>query len=84
VPAMMLSSTSSSTLASKTSPTSIFLDKETLSLFGVLKAEKAATLNDLPNHPIMQKWWLHMRDIMETNPDNSPLSIPLTEVFYLP
>ena len=63
---------------------SIFLDKETLSLFGVLKAEKAASLDDLPNHPVMQKWWLYMRDIMETNPDNSPVSVPLTEIFYLP
>ena len=63
---------------------SIFLDKETLSLFGVLKAEKAAALDDLPSHPVMQKWWLYMGDIMESNPDNSPVSVPLTEVFYLP
>ncbi len=63
---------------------SIFLDKETLSLFGVFKAEKATALEDLPNHAVMQKWWLYMRDIMETNPDNSPVSVPLTEIFYLP
>jgi len=25
-----------------------------------------------------------MKDIMETNPDNSPVSVPLKEVFYLP
>jgi len=63
---------------------SIFLDKETLSLFGVLKAEKAAALDDLPSHPVMQKWWLYMGDIMESNPDNSPVSVPLAEVFFLP
>jgi L-rhamnose mutarotase len=40
-------------------------------------------LDDLPNHPVMKKWWAYMKDIMETNPDNSPLSIPLKNVFHL-
>ena len=63
---------------------SIFLDDTTNSLFGVLKAEDPLQLNNLPQHPVMQKWWKHMGDIMESNPDNSPVSIPLEEVFYLP
>jgi L-rhamnose mutarotase len=63
---------------------SIFLDAETNSLFGVLKAENPATLNNLPAEPVMQRWWAYMKDIMESNPDNSPVSIPLQEVFYLP
>lgn len=63
---------------------SIFLDGTTNSLFGLLKIDKIELLNHLPEHPIMQKWWLFMKDIMESNPDNSPLSIPLNEVFYLP
>ena len=41
-------------------------------------------LDELPNEPIMKKWWDYMKDIMETNEDNSPVSIPLKEVFYLP
>jgi len=41
-------------------------------------------LDLLPQQPIMKKWWAHMKDIMETNPDNSPVSIPLENVFYLP
>lgn len=61
----------------------IFLDESTNSLFGTLKIEDAQLLNDLPAHPVMQKWWLYMKDIMESNPDNSPVSIPLKEVFYL-
>ena len=32
----------------------------------------------------MQKWWAYMKDIMETNADNSPVSTSLEEVFYLP
>jgi L-rhamnose mutarotase len=63
---------------------SIFLDKTTNSLFGVLKAADPKALDNLPAHPVMQKWWAYMKDIMESNPDNSPVSIPLTEVFYLP
>ena len=62
---------------------SIFLDPATLDLFGVMKAADLHALDDLPKHPVMQKWWAYMKDIMESNPDNSPVSIPLTEVFYL-
>ena len=63
---------------------SIFLDKDTNSLFGVLQAEDPRALDKLPEQPVMKKWWAYMKDIMETNPDNSPVSIPLKEVFYLP
>jgi L-rhamnose mutarotase len=63
---------------------SIFLDETTNSLFGVLKAEDPALLNNLPSHAVMQKWWKYMGDIMESNADNSPVSVPLEEVFYMP
>lgn len=63
---------------------SIFLDEKTNNLFGVLKANDLKSLENLPQHPVMQKWWNYMKDIMETNPDHSPVSIPLKEVFYLP
>lgn len=63
---------------------SIFLDETTNSLFGVLKAEDPKALDELSSNPVMQKWWAYMKDIMDSNPDNSPVSIPLEEVFYLP
>ena len=63
---------------------SIFLDKETNILFGVMNAESQSALDKLPSEPVMQKWWAYMKDIMESNHDNSPVSIPLKEVFYLP
>lgn len=63
---------------------SIFLDAETNILFGILKVDNQARLDELPNHPVMKKWWAYMKDIMETNADNSPVSVPLKEVFYLP
>lgn len=62
---------------------SIFLDEETNYLFGVLKINNPDAMNDLPNHPVMQKWWAYMKDIMDSNPDNSPVSVPMKEVFYL-
>ena len=63
---------------------SIFLDETTNCLFGTLKIENAGNLDRLPAHPVMQKWWACMKDIMESNSDNSPVSIPMKEVFYLP
>ena len=63
---------------------SIFLDDETGYLFGVLKIPDRKKLDELPSHPVMKKWWAYMKDVMESNPDNSPISIPLQEVFYLP
>ena len=62
---------------------SIFLDEETNDLFGILKIEDSKQLDELPKHPVMKKWWAYMKDIMESNADNSPVSVPLKEVFYL-
>jgi L-rhamnose mutarotase len=62
---------------------SIFLDEETNILFAVLKTDDADALDKLSLAPVMQQWWSYMKDIMQTNEDNSPVSIPLEEVFYL-
>ena len=40
-------------------------------------------MDDLPSHPVMRRWWAHMADIMETNPDGSPVAVPLETVFHL-
>mgnify|MGYP000710340688 CR=1 FL=1 len=63
---------------------SIHLDPETNLLIGVLTRPADHTMDNLPNHPVMQKWWAHVADIMETAPDNSPLAMSLTRVFHLP
>jgi L-rhamnose mutarotase len=63
---------------------SIFLDETTNSLFGVLTAENPKALDNLPLHAVMQKWWAYMGDIMASNADNSPVTVPLKEVFYMP
>jgi L-rhamnose mutarotase len=63
---------------------SIHLDEETGILFGVLWRTEDHKMGDLPNHPVMQKWWAHMADIMVANPNNEPVATPLTQVFHLP
>ena len=62
---------------------SIFLDEETLTLFAVQKLHDDATDADLPQHPIVKKWWAYMADIMDTHPDNEPVAKPLKEVFHM-
>jgi L-rhamnose mutarotase len=62
---------------------SIFLDPQTLDLFGVLVTNDPLEFESLPQSPVMQRWWQYMKDIMETNPDGSPVSIRLDEVFYM-
>ena len=61
---------------------SIFLDEETLILFAVQKVKEGANLTGLTEEPILRKWWDFMSDIMETNPDNSPVEKPLKKVFH--
>ena len=63
---------------------SIYLEEETNMLFACLKISDKKKLDDLPKNPVMKKWWHFMKDIMETNEDASPLTVPLKEVFYLP
>ncbi|MDR0681070.1 MAG: L-rhamnose mutarotase [Dysgonamonadaceae bacterium] len=62
---------------------SIFLDEETNILFSVQKVSGEVSSQGLGSEEIQQKWWDYMSDIMDVNPDNSPVSIPLEEVFYL-
>ena len=61
----------------------IFLDRETLVLYGYIEVEDPAKWDESADTAVNRKWWDFMADIMETNPDFSPISIPLTSVFHL-
>lgn len=61
----------------------IFLDRETLTLFGYIELLDEKKWNQSAETEICRKWWDYMADIMETNPDNSPVSIDLKTVFHL-
>ena len=63
---------------------SIYWDKDTNILFGYQECEGEGNSQDTTDvDPITQKWWDMMADIMEVNPDNSPVTIPIQEVFHL-
>ncbi len=61
----------------------IFLDRETLTLFGYIEIESEELWVKSADTDICKKWWEFMAPIMETNPDNSPVSIDLQNVFHL-
>ena len=63
---------------------SIFLDEESDTLFAVQRqSEEGSSSQDMGANPVVQRWWRYMADIMETNADFSPTSIPLKQVFHL-
>lgn len=61
----------------------IFLDRETLVLFGCIEIESEERWAESADAPICRKWWDYMADIMETNEDNSPVSVDLINLFHL-
>lgn len=62
---------------------SIFLDSASNTLFTYLEIEDEELWAKSADTAVCRKWWNYMKDIMETNPDNSPVSIELPEVFHL-
>ena len=62
---------------------SIFLDADTNILFAYLERPDDHRMEELPAHPVMKRWWAHMKDIMASNPDGSPVTAPLDDLFHL-
>ena len=63
---------------------SIYWDKDTNILFGYQECSSDTNSQDTTDvDPVTQKWWDMMADIMEVNADNSPVTIPIEEVFHL-
>lgn len=62
---------------------SIFLDATTHLLFACAEIEDEARWAAIASTPECQKWWRHMGDLMPSNPDHSPVSRDLREVFHL-
>lgn len=62
---------------------SIYLDAASGRLFGVQKRVAGHSADQLPAAAIMQRWWAHMADLMDTNADHSPVVVPLARVFHL-
>jgi L-rhamnose mutarotase len=62
---------------------SIFLDRETNTLFGYLEIENEEKWDKSADTEVCRRWWHYMADIMDTNPDESPVSVDLVPVFHL-
>jgi L-rhamnose mutarotase len=62
---------------------SIFLDAETNTLFAYVEIESQERWDAVAQTEVCQRWWAYMKDVMPANPDNSPLSVELSSVFYL-
>ncbi|WP_312393259.1 L-rhamnose mutarotase [Mixta calida] len=62
---------------------SIFLDERRSLLFACVEIESEARWEAVAQTEVCQRWWASMRELMPANPDNSPVSQPLKEVFYL-
>jgi len=61
----------------------IYLDKARNLLFATVEIESEERWNAVANTDVCQRWWKYMGDVMPSNPDNSPVSSALKEVFYL-
>jgi L-rhamnose mutarotase len=62
---------------------SIFLDPTTSELFAYAEIESEERWNAIASTDVCQRWWRHMRDIMPSNPDASPIARDLNEVFHI-
>ena len=62
---------------------SIFLDRETNILFGYIEIESEERWTASADTEICRRWWHYMADIMETNSDESPVSVDLAQMFHL-
>lgn len=62
---------------------SIFLDRETDRLFAYAEIESEELWERIADTEVCRLWWAHMKELMHTNPDNSPATLTLDEVFHL-
>ncbi|MDR1388642.1 MAG: L-rhamnose mutarotase [Treponema sp.] len=61
----------------------IFLDPGTNTLFAFQRLADDAEDSGLAGKEIVKKWWHMMKDLMDTNPDESPVCDGLLEVFHM-
>jgi L-rhamnose mutarotase len=62
---------------------SIYFDPATNDLFGYAELDSEERWNAVAGTAVCRKWWHYMRDLMPSNPDDSPVSTSLREVFHI-
>jgi L-rhamnose mutarotase len=63
---------------------SIFLHAETRQLFAYAEIESEERWAAIAQTDVCRRWWVHMRELMPANADDSPVAVPLREIFHLP
>jgi len=63
---------------------SIFLDRSTDSLFAYVEIQSQELWTQIATTDVCRRWWTQMKELMLTNPDDSPVAVTLDEVFHLP
>ncbi len=61
----------------------IFLDAATRQLFAYAEIADEQRWAAIAATPVCQRWWAHMRELMPSNPDGSPVARDLRGVFAL-
>jgi L-rhamnose mutarotase len=61
----------------------IFLLPETRQLFGYVEFKDQVQWDAVAKTAICKKWWEHMKEVMPSHLDNSPVSTELHEVFHI-
>ncbi len=62
---------------------SIFLDPKSLQLFAYIEVESEEKWESISRTPVCKRWWAYMKEIMPANPDDSPVSEEMREVFHI-
>jgi L-rhamnose mutarotase len=62
---------------------SIFLHPQTHQLFAYVEIEDEQKWNAIAQTDVCRRWWAYMKEIMPSNPDNSPIAADLQEVFHI-
>jgi L-rhamnose mutarotase len=62
---------------------SIFLDPVTRDLFGYAEIDSEERWQAIAATEVCRRWWRHMKEVMPANPDDSPVSSALREVFHI-
>jgi L-rhamnose mutarotase len=62
---------------------SIFLDPATRDLFAYAEIESEERWAAIASTEVCRRWWRHMKEVMPANPDDSPVSSELREVFHI-
>ena len=62
---------------------SIFLHPLTRQLFGYVEFQSVEQWQAIAQTEVCRRWWAYMREVMPSNPDASPVSLELTELFHI-